>query len=65
MSIKRIATICACLCALFAVVDFFSIEYYFGSIGYYYSPVIVALSQDIALLTIAFFFFVLRNKTNK
>lgn len=51
MTIKKIATICACLCALFAVMDFlFLIE---------------DLSQDIALLTIAFFFFVLRNKTNK
>lgn len=55
MTIKKIATICACLCALFAVLDFFSI----------YSIGIVDLSQDIALLTIAFFFFVLRNKTNK
>lgn len=58
MTIKKIATICACLCALFAVLDFFNIY----SI---YSPQIVVLSQDIALLTIAFFFFVLRNKTNK
>ena len=58
MTIKKIATICACLCALFAVLDFFSI-------GYDFSPEIIALSQDIALLTIAFFFFVLRNKTNK
>lgn len=57
MTIKKIATICACLCALFAVLDFFSI-------GYYFSPGAI-LSQDIALLTIAFFFFVLRNKTNK
>ena len=58
MTIKKIATICACLCALFAVLDFFSRPYEFG-------PEIVVLSQDIALLTIAFFFFVLRNKTNK
>ena len=53
MTIKKIATICACLCALFAVLDFFSRTYDF-------SPEIVVLSQDIALLTIAFFFFVLR-----
>ena len=61
MTIKKIATICACLCVLFAVLDFFSIFFSIYRIG------IVGLSQDIdiALLTIAFFFFVLRNKTNK
>ena len=58
MTIKKIATICACLCVLFAL-DFFSIFFSIYRIG------IVGLSQDIALLTIAFFFFVLRNKTNK
>lgn len=59
MTIKKIAAICACLCVLFAVLDFFSIFFSIYRIG------IVGLSQDIALLTIAFFFFVLRNKTNK
>ena len=54
MTIKKIATICACLCALFVVLDFFRGFSRYGG-----------LSQDIALLTIAFFFFVLRNKTNK
>ena len=70
MSIKRIATICACLCALFAVVDFYSTYDLFDKVGFFGIEYVFRLGivdplQNIALLTIAFFFFVLRNQTNK
>lgn len=60
MTIRKITTICACLCVLEVFFDFTGSARYF-TLG----SGIITLSQDIALITIAIFFFTLRKQTNK